>query len=70
MGPCPQPGGGRLTLAILFVLSFPPLFGQEVSYTPPASGLADNKIVAILVGVVWGLWVGFGIVSTLRPLGY
>jgi len=31
------------------VISFPPLFGHE--------------IVAILVGIVWGLWEGFGIVA-------
>jgi uncharacterized membrane protein YdjX (TVP38/TMEM64 family) len=34
---------------ILIALSFPPLFGHE--------------IIAILCGVVWGLWVGFGIVA-------
>lgn len=41
--------GWVIPVAILFVISFPPLFGHE--------------IVAILCGVVYGLWVGFGIVS-------
>nr|ODN91014.1 hypothetical protein L204_05855 [Cryptococcus depauperatus CBS 7855] len=41
--------------AVLFVISFPPLFGHE--------------IVAVLVGVVWGLWIGFGIVSAGTLLG-
>lgn len=34
---------------MLFVLSFPPLFGAE--------------IVCILCGIVWGMWIGFGIVA-------
>jgi hypothetical protein len=41
--------GWLIPVAILFVLSFPPLFG--------------NEIVMILVGVVWGLGIGFAIVS-------
>jgi len=41
--------GWLIPIAILFVISFPPLFGHE--------------IVAILCGLVWGLWVGFGIVA-------
>lgn len=42
------PGGWAIPIAVLFILSFPPLFGHE--------------IVAILCGVVWGLWIGFAIV--------
>ncbi|EIW67590.1 hypothetical protein TREMEDRAFT_74454 [Tremella mesenterica DSM 1558] len=49
------PAGWTIPIAVLFVISFPPLFGHE--------------IVAILVGVVWGLWVGFGIVSAGTFLG-
>ncbi|KDR72938.1 hypothetical protein GALMADRAFT_252295 [Galerina marginata CBS 339.88] len=41
--------GWLVPIGILFVLSFPPLFGHE--------------IVAILCGLVWGLWIGFGIVA-------
>jgi len=37
------------------VLSFPPLFGHE--------------IIALLCGVVWGLWVGFGIVAAGTFIG-
>jgi uncharacterized membrane protein YdjX (TVP38/TMEM64 family) len=33
----------------LIVLSFPPLFGHE--------------IIALLCGVVYGLWIGFGVVA-------
>jgi hypothetical protein len=40
--------GWLIPIAIIIVLSFPPLFG--------------NEIVMILVGVVWGLGIGFGIV--------
>ena len=43
--------GWLIPVAILFVLSFPPLFG--------------NEIVMVLVGVVWGLGVGFAIVRSL-----
>ncbi|WVN90819.1 uncharacterized protein L203_106062 [Cryptococcus depauperatus CBS 7841] len=49
------PAGWLIPIAVLFVISFPPLFGHE--------------IVAVLVGVVWGLWVGFGIVSAGTLLG-
>lgn len=38
----------------MFIISFPPLFGHE--------------IVAILCGLVWGLWVGFVSVSTTCAL--
>jgi hypothetical protein len=43
------PAGWLIPIAILIVISFPPLFGHEV--------------VAVLCGVVYGLWIGFGIVA-------
>lgn len=49
------PGGWVIPIAVLFIISFPPLFGHE--------------IVAILCGVVWGTWVGFGIVAAGTMLG-
>ncbi|PSN71536.1 hypothetical protein BS50DRAFT_285248 [Corynespora cassiicola Philippines] len=49
------PAGWLIPLAILFVISFPPLFGHE--------------IVALLCGVVWGLWIGFAIVAAGTFLG-
>ncbi|PCH42699.1 hypothetical protein WOLCODRAFT_25516 [Wolfiporia cocos MD-104 SS10] len=49
------PFGWAIPIAILFVISFPPLFGHE--------------IVAILVGLTWGLWVGFAIVAAGTALG-
>ncbi|THH05917.1 hypothetical protein EW145_g4446 [Phellinidium pouzarii] len=49
------PAGWLIPIAVLFIISFPPLAGQE--------------IVAILCGVVWGLWVGFAIVSAGTFLG-
>ncbi|KAI9069910.1 hypothetical protein FKP32DRAFT_1586502 [Trametes sanguinea] len=49
------PGGWLIPIAIMFVLSFPPLFGHE--------------IIAILCGDVWGVWVGFGIVAAGTVLG-
>ncbi|TYJ53388.1 hypothetical protein B9479_005988 [Cryptococcus floricola] len=47
--------GWTIPIAVFFVLSFPPLFGHE--------------IVAVLCGVVWGLWEGFGITSAGTLLG-
>jgi len=47
--------GWLVPIAILFVISFPPLFGHE--------------IVAILCGLVWGLWAGFGIVCAGTFIG-
>ncbi|KAJ6510534.1 hypothetical protein C8R45DRAFT_891990 [Mycena sanguinolenta] len=47
--------GFLIPIGILFVISFPPLFGHE--------------IVAILCGVVWGLWIGFAIVCAGTFLG-
>ncbi|KAK0473594.1 hypothetical protein IW261DRAFT_1306799, partial [Armillaria novae-zelandiae] len=47
--------GWLVPIGILFVLSFPPLFGHE--------------IVAVLCGLVWGLWIGFGIVAAGTILG-
>ncbi|OCH86161.1 hypothetical protein OBBRIDRAFT_797454 [Obba rivulosa] len=49
------PYGWTIPIGIMFVISFPPLFGQE--------------IVAILCGLVWGLWEGFGIVAAGTFLG-
>ncbi|KXN80895.1 Golgi apparatus membrane protein TVP38 [Leucoagaricus sp. SymC.cos] len=49
------PFGWVVPIAVLFVISFPPLFGHE--------------IVAILCGLVWGLWIGFGIVAAGTFLG-
>ncbi|EIN03920.1 hypothetical protein PUNSTDRAFT_128505, partial [Punctularia strigosozonata HHB-11173 SS5] len=48
-------GGWLIPIAILFVLSFPPLFGHE--------------IIAILCGVVYGLGVGFAVVAAGTLLG-
>ncbi|KAG6895245.1 hypothetical protein C0992_002401 [Termitomyces sp. T32_za158] len=47
--------GWLVPIGILFVISFPPLFGHE--------------IVAILCGLVWGMWVGFGIVAAGTFIG-
>ncbi|KAJ3931906.1 MAG: hypothetical protein NXY57DRAFT_1005441 [Lentinula lateritia] len=47
--------GWLVPIGILFVLSFPPLFGHE--------------IVAILCGLVWGLWIGFAIVAAGTFIG-
>lgn len=47
--------GWVIPVAILFVISFPPLFGHE--------------IVGVLCGVVYGLWIGFGVLSLGTLLG-
>lgn len=49
------PAGWLIPVAILFVLSFPPLIGDE--------------IVEILCGVIYGLWIGFGVVALGTYLG-
>ncbi|EIN03919.1 hypothetical protein PUNSTDRAFT_108731 [Punctularia strigosozonata HHB-11173 SS5] len=49
------PGGWLIPIALLIVLSFPPLFGHE--------------IVAILCGVVYGLGIGFVIVAVGTLIG-
>ncbi|KAI0819566.1 snare associated Golgi protein-domain-containing protein [Trametes gibbosa] len=49
------PFGWTIPIGVLFVISFPPLFGHE--------------IVAILCGLVWGLWLGFAIVAAGTFLG-
>lgn len=49
------PGGWAIPIGIMFVLSFPPLFG--------------NEIVHVLCGIVWGLWIGFGIVCAGTFIG-
>lgn len=47
--------GWIIPIAVFFVISFPPLFGHE--------------ILAIVCGLVWGVWVGFGIVAAGTFIG-
>lgn len=47
--------GWIIPVLVLFALSFPPLFGGE--------------IIAVLCGIVYGVWVGFGIVALGTFLG-
>jgi uncharacterized membrane protein YdjX (TVP38/TMEM64 family) len=49
------PFGWLIPVAVLFVISFPPLFGHE--------------IVAVLCGLVWGLGPGFAIVAAGTFIG-
>lgn len=49
------PAGWLIPVAILVVISFPPLFGHEV--------------IALLCGVVYGLWIGFAVVAAGTFLG-
>jgi uncharacterized membrane protein YdjX (TVP38/TMEM64 family) len=49
------PGGWAIPIGVIFVVSFPPLFGGEV--------------VCLLCGLVWGLWIGFAIVCAGTFLG-
>ncbi|KAK3367612.1 snare associated Golgi protein-domain-containing protein [Podospora didyma] len=49
------PAGWLIPIVILIIISFPPLFGHE--------------IIALLCGVVYGLWIGFGIVAAGTFLG-
>lgn len=47
--------GWLIFIAILFIISFPPLFGHE--------------LVALLAGVVYGLWIGFAVVAAGTFIG-
>ncbi|KAF8840464.1 hypothetical protein BDN67DRAFT_1011475 [Paxillus ammoniavirescens] len=47
--------GWLIPIGIFFVISFPPLFGHE--------------ILAIVCGLVWGVWAGFGITVAGTLLG-
>lgn len=49
------PAGWLIFVAILVIISFPPLFGHE--------------LVALLAGVVYGLWIGFGVVAAGTFIG-
>ncbi|KAF2464570.1 uncharacterized protein BDR25DRAFT_296506 [Lindgomyces ingoldianus] len=49
------PAGWLIPVAILIIISFPPLFGHE--------------IIAVLCGVVYGLWIGFAIVAAGTFIG-
>ncbi|KAF9693119.1 hypothetical protein EKO04_008833 [Ascochyta lentis] len=49
------PPGWLIPIAILIAISFPPLFGHE--------------IIALLCGVVYGLWLGFAIVAAGTFIG-
>lgn len=49
------PFGWLIPIGVTIVLSFPPLFGQE--------------IVGVLCGLVWGLWIGFAIFAGGTLLG-
>ncbi|KAJ4389033.1 hypothetical protein N0V93_006495 [Gnomoniopsis smithogilvyi] len=49
------PAGWLIFVAVLFIISFPPLFGHE--------------LVALLAGVVYGLWIGFAVVAAGTFIG-
>ncbi|RDX41842.1 hypothetical protein OH76DRAFT_1489163 [Lentinus brumalis] len=49
------PGAWTIPIAIMIILSFPPLFGHE--------------LVAIFCGDVWGVWIGFAIVAAGTIIG-
>ncbi|EIW76077.1 hypothetical protein CONPUDRAFT_131613 [Coniophora puteana RWD-64-598 SS2] len=49
------PAGWLIPIAVMIVLSFPPLFGHE--------------FIAMMCGLVWGPWIGFAIVAAGTILG-
>ncbi|RPD69736.1 hypothetical protein L226DRAFT_471368 [Lentinus tigrinus ALCF2SS1-7] len=49
------PGAWVIPIAVMFVISFPPLFGHE--------------LVGFLCGDVWGVWLGFAIFAAGTVLG-
>ncbi|POW02315.1 hypothetical protein PSTT_11884 [Puccinia striiformis] len=67
--------GWVIPVAVLFIISFPPLFGHEVRYIY-TNTLNLSRTIKLnhlcgsffpdrdyLCGLVWGLWIGFAIVS-------
>ncbi|KAK0414399.1 hypothetical protein EV421DRAFT_1728635, partial [Armillaria borealis] len=61
-----QKFGWLVPIGILFVISFPPVIPLALSYCSPLIYLPSfsvHEIVAVLCGLVWGLWIGFGIVA-------
>ena len=71
---CSLKFGWLVPIAILFVISFPPV-GRTLSADIIQPGLNviiklfGHEIVAILCGLVWGLWIGFGIVCAGTFIG-
>lgn len=59
--------GWLIPIAILFILSFPPVRTPTRHYPLCTHALTTqlfgHEIIAILVGVIWGLGVGFAIVA-------
>jgi len=49
------PGAWAIPIGAMIVVSFPPLFGHE--------------LVALFAGMIWGAWIGFGIVCAGTFLG-
>lgn len=49
------PASWVVPIAVLFILSFPPLGGHEV--------------VILVIGLIWGLWIGFAITCAGTFLG-
>ena len=64
--------GWLIPIAILFIISFPPVRDPNHDHllcTHSSMQLFGHEIVAILVGVIWGLGVGFAIVAAGTFLG-
>ena len=70
-----MPAGWLIPVALIVVVSFPPvgyLIRIDLLRKTNDCGfeqLFGHEIIAILVGVVWGLWIGFGIVAFGTLLG-
>src|ERR1700761_2544581 len=63
--------GWLVPIGVFFVISFPPVsqcatLPNTCSHTPQLFG---HEIVAILCGLVWGLWIGFAIVCAGTFIG-
>lgn len=66
--------GWVIPIAILFIISFPPVciipsYLVRRALLTRGNQLFGHEIIAVLCGVVWGLWVGFGIVAAGTFLG-
>ena len=65
--------GWVIPIAVLFIMSFPPVRSMtsciHTSCSRSPTQLFGHEIVAIFVGVIWGLGVGFAILAAGTVLG-
>lgn len=73
-----MPGGWLIPVAIMVILSFPPVSILILIITTlcvlrlircVSGKLVGHEVVIMLTGLVWGFWIGFGISAAGTLLG-